>query len=102
MTFRKKPGVAFWATVVLVVGLAYPLSFGPVFWAHSALWPKSGPRILDRALETIYCPLGHQTGYGPRIVKRSLQWYLKLGADRQYGVSVPLWPPSRENWLLLP
>jgi len=25
---RKKPGVAFWATVVVVVGLAYPLSFG--------------------------------------------------------------------------
>ena len=27
---RKKPGVAFWATVVVVVALvAYPLSFGP-------------------------------------------------------------------------
>jgi hypothetical protein len=25
MTSRKKPGVAFWATVVLVVALAYPL-----------------------------------------------------------------------------
>ena len=30
MTDRKNPGVAFWATVVLVVALAYPLSFGPV------------------------------------------------------------------------
>jgi hypothetical protein len=30
MTDRKKPGVAFWATVVVVVLLvAYPLSFGP-------------------------------------------------------------------------
>jgi hypothetical protein len=30
MTNRKKPGVAFWATVVVVVVLvAYPLSFGP-------------------------------------------------------------------------
>ncbi len=30
MTPRKKPGVAFWATVGLVVVLvAYPLSFGP-------------------------------------------------------------------------
>ena len=30
MTDRKKPGVAFWATVVVVVVLvAYPLSFGP-------------------------------------------------------------------------
>jgi hypothetical protein len=29
MTDRKKPGVAFWATVGLVVRLAYPLALGP-------------------------------------------------------------------------
>ena len=30
---HKKPGVAFWATVVVVVALvAYPLSFGPACW----------------------------------------------------------------------
>jgi cobalamin synthase len=27
---HKKPGVAFWATVVLVVVFVYPLSIGPV------------------------------------------------------------------------
>jgi hypothetical protein len=27
MADRKKPGVVFWSTVVLVVALAYPLSF---------------------------------------------------------------------------
>jgi hypothetical protein len=33
MADRKKPGVAFWATVVVVVVLlAYPLSFGPACW----------------------------------------------------------------------
>lgn len=32
MTSRKKPGVASWATVILVVSLAYPLSFGPACW----------------------------------------------------------------------
>jgi hypothetical protein len=32
MTFHKKPGMAFWATVVVVVVLAYPLSFGPACW----------------------------------------------------------------------
>jgi hypothetical protein len=32
----KKPGVAFWATVLVVVGLvAYPLSFGPACWISS-------------------------------------------------------------------
>jgi hypothetical protein len=30
---RKKPGVAFWATAVVVVVLvAHPLSFGPACW----------------------------------------------------------------------
>jgi len=33
MTDRKKPGVAFWATVGLVVVLVgYPLNFGPACW----------------------------------------------------------------------
>jgi hypothetical protein len=31
-TSRTKPSVAFWATVVVAVVLAYPLSFGPVLW----------------------------------------------------------------------
>jgi hypothetical protein len=29
---RKKPGVAFWAAVVLVIGLLYVASFGPACW----------------------------------------------------------------------
>ena len=33
MTSRRKPGVAFWATVVIAAGLVlYPLSFGPACW----------------------------------------------------------------------
>ena len=36
MTDRRKPGAAFWATVVVVVVLvAYPLSFGPACWVTS-------------------------------------------------------------------
>jgi hypothetical protein len=35
---RKKPGVAFWATVIVVVVLvAYPLSFGPVGWFYRTI-----------------------------------------------------------------
>jgi hypothetical protein len=33
MTDRKKPGTAFWATVVVVAALVgYPLSWGPAWW----------------------------------------------------------------------
>jgi len=47
MNPHKKPGVAFWATVVVVVALlAYPLSFGPACWiadreniSRYELWP---------------------------------------------------------------
>src|SRR5262245_61802724 len=35
MTDRTKPGVAFWATVVVVVVLAYAISFGPACWITS-------------------------------------------------------------------
>jgi hypothetical protein len=43
MTDRKKPGVAFWATVALVVVLVgYPLSQGPAVWLQeSGYWPES-------------------------------------------------------------
>jgi len=38
---RKTPGVAFWATVAVVMGLvAYPLSFGPACWWASRTSPK--------------------------------------------------------------
>jgi hypothetical protein len=48
---RKKPGVAFWATVVVVVLLAYPISFGP------ACWISSQTGFALRALPIIYRPL---------------------------------------------
>jgi hypothetical protein len=36
---RKKPGVAFWATVGLVVVLVgYPLSAGPAMWIADREW----------------------------------------------------------------
>ena len=39
MTDHKKPGVAFWATVGLVVVLVgYPLSLGPACWLAEKNW----------------------------------------------------------------
>ena len=49
---HKKPGVAFWATVGLVVILVvYPLSFGPACWIST--------RFSDRApfVDFVYQPL---------------------------------------------
>jgi hypothetical protein len=53
-TDPKKPGVAFWATVVVVVALvAYPLSYGPAYWlADNVL-----PRWAYHKVEAFYLPL---------------------------------------------
>jgi hypothetical protein len=52
MTDRKKPGVAFWATVVVVL-LLYPLSFGPACWLASRT--DTGKNAV---FKTVYWPLG--------------------------------------------
>jgi len=46
---RKKPGVAFWATVVAVVFVAYPFSFGPACWIESCV-------NCDGLVESVYSP----------------------------------------------
>ena len=53
MTDRKKPGVAFWATVVVVVALVgYPLSWGPVLYLEMSGWIS--PSLIGR----FYAPVG--------------------------------------------
>ena len=52
MTDRKKPGVAFWATVVVVVAVAYPLSAFPMLWLREYL-----PNPAQDAVRWIYTPL---------------------------------------------
>ena len=57
MTDRKKPGVAFWASMALVVVLVgYPLSFGPACWITSrcslrGAWISTAYRPLIRSME---------------------------------------------------
>jgi hypothetical protein len=67
MTDRKKPGVAFWATVVVVVALvAYSLSFGPACWIA---WRVSSAVPV---IATIYSPLVRAGFRGPAPVRRAL------------------------------
>ncbi len=71
---RKKPGVAFWATVVAVVVLVvYPLSFAPAVWlvAHAAV--PLEPTV------TIYRPI---RGWILRPILRRRSRFLTLGNEQ--------------------
>ena len=74
---RKKPGVAFWATVVVVVVLvAYPLSFGPILaYYRSGL---AGGRI--RPVMAAHQPLLVVRRQGPEPIRGLLESYAQLCA----------------------
>jgi hypothetical protein len=57
MTDRKRPGVAFWATVVVVCLLLYPLSYGPAVWM-TVNAPQPVQEVIVSALQIFYLPLG--------------------------------------------
>jgi len=86
-TDRKKPGMAFWATVVVVVVLvAYPLSFGPACWwfsrenrIHAYFGPSPVPK--QRLAPHLYWPIGWLATNGPRSIRRAIFWYAMLGAS---------------------
>jgi len=84
MSDRKKPGVAFWATIVVVLGLvAYPLSFGPACW-----WFASLDGDGDAHVSAIYLPIGqlylHSANDG--WFERGIGWY---ATRRHEVVTVP-------------
>ena len=70
MTSRKKPGVAFWATVVVVVLLvAYPFTWGPWVWLKMTY---KQPRCLYSAGDSAFTPLR-------ALRKRGMlpEWYIR-------------------------
>ena len=71
---RKKPGVAFWATVVVVVLVAYPLSFGPACWIVSRLDSDHAGRLL----QAVYWPVG-RLAVQSELAERQVRWYGELG-----------------------
>jgi hypothetical protein len=73
---RKKPDVAFWASVVVVLAfVAYPLSWGPAAWACALL---GEPPWADAVYFRIYGPLLWVYGHGPQLVNDVLDWYGNL------------------------
>jgi hypothetical protein len=73
---RKKPGVAFWTTVVVVVVLAYLPSFGPACWIGSRVDVGDGGRTV---LMYLYYPLFRVAADGPPWLKTPLFWWKELG-----------------------
>src|SRR5262245_1641677 len=70
---RKKPGIAFWATVLVVVALVgYPLSFGPACWLVD-----SGSVSRDLA-ETLYLPLIALVAQCPDSIQRAMIDYCEF------------------------
>jgi hypothetical protein len=63
MTDRKKPGVAFWATVMIAVVLfAYPLSIGPIWRLQSkGALPDWGQVVVQIAYEPFIWLMDHST-----------------------------------------
>jgi len=71
---KKKPGVAFWGTVVVVcLPIAYVLSFGPACWFSS----HTGIGVF--ALRTVYRPILNAMS-SSRNVAQLCHWYAKAGA----------------------
>ncbi len=84
---RKKPGVAFWATVVVVVGMvAYPLSFGPASWLLERV------PTFHRPFVQMYWPVGWMAAHGPRPVRKAIWGYATVGVPRGTIVALPTGP----------
>jgi hypothetical protein len=92
MTDRKKPGVAFWATVVLAALLVgYPLSFGPACWLTSQeLGFLTSPPPQDRLPRAmiVYWPLG-RLALSQSPLRKPVQWWMALGLRRGNAAVVP-------------
>jgi hypothetical protein len=72
---RKKPGVAFWATVVVVVVLLiYPAMWGPLWWAHVRL---GEPQWSARAIMVAYAPLMW-------VIHRSPPWVANIFVQSRF------------------
>jgi hypothetical protein len=72
---RKKPGVAFCATVVVVALAAYPLSWGPTC---RILWGMGMPLWGREWYLTIYSPLLWIYEQSPPSIQHAVQWYCGL------------------------
>jgi hypothetical protein len=70
---RKKPSVAFWASVaVVVVLIGYPLSIGPAVWLTGRKYAK------ESTVTSFYWPVLWSAGQTPPL-ENALVWWGSLG-----------------------
>ena len=80
---RKKPGVAFWATVALVgLPILYVLSFGPVCWITSRT--NVGVDLLPKLYLPVILVWDWDTPVvspdRPHPIHEAMWWYTRVGA----------------------
>src|SRR5437879_3657673 len=81
---RKHPSAAFWATVVVVVLVLYPLSTGPTNWLYRRLRDSGHTSAAQRLFEVkvpLYAPLRWCRDNGPKPVADAYWWYLGLWVE---------------------
>ena len=77
---RKKRGVAFWAVILVLVLVFYPLSLGPVAW----LWVKLGrPEGMKTVIAPIYAPMFWAQSSGPEWMRKTIDFYEKMWAPAE-------------------
>jgi hypothetical protein len=86
MTEGKKPGVPFWATVVIVVALLYAVSLGPACWWLSKPTPMFGAAIVENCAPAIYWPIGWVAWKFPGALRSGVDWYATAGIK---SVNIP-------------
>ena len=90
---NKQPSAVFWTTVVVVVVLvAYPVSFGPVCWWFHWRIEQPGPDLTEAqwVALVLYAPCGWAAYHGLPIIGQPLRWYAsRKSADGRYS-AVPL------------
>ena len=85
MNFRKKPGVAFRVIVIVVVLLvAYPLSFGPACWVTA----NAGYSSME-AFGVCYWPIGACADHGPSTVRDLVKGYATFGLPPGAKIELP-------------
>jgi hypothetical protein len=77
VTDHKNPGVAFWATLVMLALLvAYPLSIGPLTRLYWVTFDQ--PAWLKAVADPVYAPMHWAYANGPEWYQNAIAWYCEL------------------------